>query len=163
MKWKRLEAPGELPEDFKRKTRFLIDEGLGPFVAEFLRRKGWNALFCGDVGLLGHSDEAVFACAWREGRVLLTHDRDFLDDARFPEHRNPGLIVMAGASGDRYALGHSIGTVIWIFGHAPRVWERSKIVVSADGEIVIRSRTDGGKFETNRYRTRGRMIEHLEE
>jgi predicted nuclease of predicted toxin-antitoxin system len=74
MKWKPLEAPGELPEDFKRKTRFLIDEGLGPFVAEFLRRKGWNALFCGDFGLLGHSDEDVFACAWRERRILLNPD-----------------------------------------------------------------------------------------
>jgi hypothetical protein len=72
------------------------------------------------------------------------------------------VIVMAGASGDRYALGHSIGTVIWIFGHAPRVWERSKIVVSADGEIVIRTRGEDGKTETSRYRVRSRMIEMLE-
>jgi len=90
--------------------------------------------------LLGDSDEDVFACAWRERRVLLTHDRDFLDDKRFPEHRNPGVIAVAGGSGDQYALGMSIATVMLIFDHAPRVWERSKIVVGADQEMVIRTR-----------------------
>jgi hypothetical protein len=159
MPWKRISAPSELPDHFKRKTKFLVDEGLGRDVADFMRRKGFSAIFCGDLGLLGHSDEDVLAAAWRKRRVLLTHDRDFLDDTRFPEHRNPGVIVLAGGSGDRYALGHSIGTVIWIFSRAPDVWRGSKIVISADGEMVIRGRGDDGKAFTSRYRVRARMVE----
>ncbi len=51
-------------------------------------------------GLEGRSDEDVLAAAWKDKRVLVTHDADFLDDLRFPPHRNPGIIVIRpGASG----------------------------------------------------------------
>jgi hypothetical protein len=57
--------------------------------------------------------------------VLLTHDHDFLDDARFSEHSNPGVIVLAGGSGDDQAMGMAIATAILVFGKAPGVWEKS--------------------------------------
>jgi hypothetical protein len=34
-------------------------------------------------------------------RILLTHDEDCWDDRRFPEHRNPGLVIVPGATGDQ--------------------------------------------------------------
>lgn len=117
--------PAETPAELKRKTRFLIDEGLGPEVAEYLRSKGYNAAFVGEAKLTGHSDEDVFGYAWRERQVLLTHDHDFLDDARFSEHSNPGVIVLAGGSGDDQAMGMAIATAILVFGKAPGVWEKS--------------------------------------
>ena len=72
---------------YKKKARFLIDESVGEAIARILQEQGWNAVFVGDVGLGGHSDENVFAFAWKDNRVLLTHDRDFLNDQRFPPHR----------------------------------------------------------------------------
>ena len=91
MSWKRLPGGTEAQEaefnSFRKKTRFLIDESLGEGVARVLRELGWNVVFGPDVGLKRHSDEDVFAYAWREQRVLLTHDRDFLDDRRFPPHQ----------------------------------------------------------------------------
>lgn len=143
----------EVSDDFRKRTRLLIDESLGVEVADFVREKGYNTEFVGDVGLNGRSDEDVMAYAWRHKRMLWTHDRDFLDDRRFPEHRNPGVVVLPGGSGDRLATGVGIGTALAVFGWAPSIWEKSKMVISSTGEMTVRSRNpDTGKMETNRYR-----------
>ena len=162
MPWKPLPTPGELPPEFKRRTRFLVDEALGQEVANYLEEKGYNAMFVDKAGLTGHSDEDVFAYAWRERRVLLTHDHDFLDDTRFPEHRNPGVIVLPGGGGDRYALGFAIGVVMTVFGMAPSIWEKSKITVNGD-YITIRNRDEDGKTRTTRYREIRRRYEMFED
>src|SRR3974390_3891698 len=103
MSWRPLPSlkSNELPPEVHQKTRFLIDESLGPGVARYLRDAGFNSTFVGDVGLTGRSDEDVFAYAWAEKRMLWTHDRDFLDDTRFPEHRNPGVVILPGGSGNQ--------------------------------------------------------------
>lgn len=164
MPWKRLPDAGKLPNEFKRKSRFMVDEGLGPDVRDYLRARGYNALFVGDVGLLGHSDDDVFAYAWRERRVLLTQDHDFMNDEQFPEHRNPGVIVVAGGGGDDHALGMAIATVIMVFGSSPGVWEKSKITISADGHITIRNRAfETGRVTTKRYRRAGPYYEIFDE
>jgi predicted nuclease of predicted toxin-antitoxin system len=159
MAWRPLDNPdsSEIGADFRKKTRFLIDESLGVEVARYLREKGYNAEFVGDVGLGGHSDEDIFAYAWREKRMLWTHDRDFLDNARFPDHRNPGVVVLPGGSGDEQAMGAGIGTALAVFGAAPSIWEKTKSVVSPSGEMTIRGRHfDTGKIETTRYRMTGK-------
>jgi predicted nuclease of predicted toxin-antitoxin system len=46
-------------------------------------------------------DEDVFAVAWKENRIPVTHDPDFLDDRRFPLHRNPGIVVIRPGSSGR--------------------------------------------------------------
>ena len=38
--------------------------------------------------------------AWRERQYFLTFDPTTLNDARFPEHRGPGIVVLPGGSGD---------------------------------------------------------------
>ena len=86
----------EFAASFKKKARFLVDECLGPEVAEVLRSNKWNAVFVGEVGLVHHPDENVLAVAWRDNRILLTHDRDFLDDRRFPCHRTTSPEVLPG-------------------------------------------------------------------
>lgn len=154
----------DLPPESRQKTRFLVDEGLGVDVAAYLRACGYNAVFAGDVGLLGRSDEEVFAYAWRKRRVVLTHDHDFIDDAKFPEHRNPGVIVLAGGSGDHKAMETAVGVLMNVFGHGHGLWEKSKISISAEGYITARVRDrETGKISTMRFRLRSRQYELLEE
>ena len=76
---------------FESKARFLIDESVGMEAARLIRDGRWNVCYVDDVGLSQRSDEEVFAFAWKEQRILLTYDFDFLDDSRFPFNRNPGL------------------------------------------------------------------------
>jgi hypothetical protein len=64
-------------DQFRKKARFLVDESLGVEVARVLRAQGWNAKYVAEVGLQGHSDEDVFALAWADDRIVLTHDTDF--------------------------------------------------------------------------------------
>ena len=66
-----------------------------------LREKKLNVKDLYEEGLEGRPDEDVpMAFAWDTQCVLLTHDRDFLDDRKFPANRNPGVIVLLGGSGD---------------------------------------------------------------
>jgi predicted nuclease of predicted toxin-antitoxin system len=158
MPWQPLDEPEHEPPGWKARTRILVDEALGHEVAAYLRERGFNAVFAPDVGLSGRSDEDIFAFAWRENRMLWTHDRDFLDDNRFPEHRNPGIVVLPGANGDQRAMRIGLATAVLLFGQGPKLWRKSKAVISAEGEITIRNRSaDSGRIEATRYRmTRGR-------
>jgi hypothetical protein len=122
---------------------------MGNDVAVVLSEFGYNAVFVGDVGLTGASDEAVFAHAWKERRILLTHDRDFLDDAAFPFYRNPGVVVLPGAKGDKTLEGALADLIRILAPHGDahfgakievtqdRVW-RIRAFVKSDGRHVDR-------------------------
>src|ERR1700677_2046223 len=106
MSWRLLTGPKtkagerELNRLTARRSRFLVDESLGTGVAMVLRYQGYNVKFGPDVGLGGKDDQDVFSFAWRERRMLLTHDKDFMDDRQFPFNRNPGVIVLPGEEGE---------------------------------------------------------------
>lgn len=105
MPWVKLELPSdkkirELNEEFRGKAHFLVDESMGESIASGLQGEGYNTKYVGNVGLLGATDEDIFAYAWKENRVILSHDPDFLNDKRFPPNRNPGIVVIRpGSSG----------------------------------------------------------------
>lgn len=153
MAWRRLPDPVEIDPDLRKKTRILVDECLGREVADFLRERSYNVVFAADVGLSGRSDEELLAHAWQDERVLWSHDRDFLDDTRFPEHRNPGVVILPGGDGDNSAMSIGVGTAALFFGFGPLTWRKTKSVISASGEITIRRRDlDTGRVRVNRYR-----------
>jgi predicted nuclease of predicted toxin-antitoxin system len=88
MSWKKLDLPTtdelrEIKQEYKGKARFLVDESMGTNVAKYLSKQGYNTKYVGDESLEGRSDEDVFAFAWKEKRIIVTHDPDFLDDRRF--------------------------------------------------------------------------------
>ena len=57
-------------------TKFLIDESCGRKLCIFLREKGFDALFVGDI-FPSTLDQHVLAYAKNEERVLVTNDKDF--------------------------------------------------------------------------------------
>jgi predicted nuclease of predicted toxin-antitoxin system len=123
--------------EYRKKSRFLIDESLGIEAARVMRKLGWNAVFVTEVGLSGRDDADVYAYAWRDDRILLTHDRDFLDDTRFPPHRNPGVVVLPGASGPTTPLEREIARVHLILAPYREAQRYTKIEVSSGGEWAI--------------------------
>ena len=94
------EEAGAFVKSFPKASRFLIDENLGPELAPALRRLGYNATDVFTLKLTSRTDEDVIAAAWRDHRILLTQDRDFLDDRRFPPNRNPGIVVLPANNDD---------------------------------------------------------------
>lgn len=104
--WKVLDEPRdedlrELKMQWRGKARFLVDESAGIGVARLIRGRGYNTKYVDEVQLRGRSDEEVFAFAWKERRLVVTHDIDFLDNRRFPWHRNPGVILIRPGSDGR--------------------------------------------------------------
>lgn len=127
----------EFEREFKGKARFIVDENMGNDVALLLRDFGYNAVFVADVGLSGHADEAVFAYAWKDHRIILTHDDDYLDDKRFPFHRNPGVIVLPGAGGDG-SLESAIADLLRIVAPYGNAHIGAKIKVTQDRVWTVR-------------------------
>ena len=60
------------------RVRYQLDEHIPNAVAQALRRRGLDAITSLEAGLVGASDEAQLAHARAQGRVLVTHDGDFL-------------------------------------------------------------------------------------
>src|SRR5690348_6416428 len=60
------------------RIKFYLDEHVPRAVAEGLRRRGVDVLRAQEGGTLGVDDEQHVALAWREGRVIVTQDVDFL-------------------------------------------------------------------------------------
>ncbi len=157
MGWKTLKQPTsadirDLKSEFAGKARFLVDESMGERVAEILQERGFNARFAAECGLIGHSDEDVLAAAWAEKRVIVTHDSDFLDDRRFPPHRNPGIVLIRpGADGhDSRRLLECLIKTLLIAGDSGKWFLRRKLEFSSNEELIIRSQR-GGKVTEHRY------------
>jgi predicted nuclease of predicted toxin-antitoxin system len=62
--------------------KFHLDENVDSAIAEGLRLRGIDVTMPVDVNLLSAKDEDHLEFATRDGRVLFTHDEDFLNLAR---------------------------------------------------------------------------------
>jgi predicted nuclease of predicted toxin-antitoxin system len=74
--------------------RLKLDENLSRGVAELCRTAGHDVMTVRDQGLQGAPDQQVFEVSAREGRVLITLDRDFGQVLRFPPEKSAGIIVI---------------------------------------------------------------------
>lgn len=143
MPWKPIYTPSddeisEFRDQYEGKARMLVDENAGPGVARFLQ-ESFNTKYVGEVGLAGKSDEDVFAYAWREKRIIVTHDADFLDNRNFPPHRNAGVIRIApGADGrDDEGLRRSLVMALMIAGNFASWWIGKKIDFTSPDYFTI--------------------------
>ncbi len=153
MAWKELDEPTdtdkrELDLQYRGKARFLVDESAGIEVAKILQREGYNAKFASEFGLLGRSDEDIFAEAWRERRIVITHDTDFLNDRRFPPHRNPGIVlVRPGSDGhDEEGLVASLEKAVLIAGKNATWFRGKKLDFSSGEELTVTSQHGRNRY-----------------
>lgn len=64
--------------DYPERIRFHLDENVDPVIATALRRYGIDVTTTVEAGLRSVDDNGQLAYARREGRVIVTHDEDFL-------------------------------------------------------------------------------------
>jgi hypothetical protein len=158
MPWKKIPLLTRKQEsDFERKfrgrSRFLIDHNFAARTREHPKQRGFNAVTARDIKAESKSDEDVLAVAMRDRRILLTSDRDFLDEHRFPAHRNPGIVVLPAASRDYWALITAFFTILPLVGKYPPIWRQSLVQVTGDGVITITDRDHkSGARTSTRYR-----------
>jgi hypothetical protein len=153
MSWRRIKITKEevavFQRNFKKKARLLLDENLDTTLAEGLRGFGWKVHTLEEVGLKGHDDEDVIAYAHHEDLVLITNDRDFRDERRFPPHRNLGIVIVPQELAD---AARSLGAVLPIVGEYRELARGAIVEVDHFGTIRIRSTKSDGHRTTSRYR-----------
>ena len=78
------------------KIKVYVDENIPLSVVKFMRGKlGWNVKFVTEEeNLREKKDIYHHRKARKEGRYLLTRDRDYLDFNLFPLHRTGGIIIL---------------------------------------------------------------------
>ena len=79
------------------RPRVYVDANLPSGVVAYMRRRlRWDAFFVVEHEDLRRApDDEHYVLAAQLGRTLITLDRDYLDERRFPKARSPGVIVLA--------------------------------------------------------------------
>jgi predicted nuclease of predicted toxin-antitoxin system len=148
-------------EDYVRrraKPRFYADENFPTLAIKILGRIGADVLTVHDARLRGHPDENHTAEALRLGRILITCDRDYLDDRRFPLVHCPTVIVCDFGSGSVADIIRTFNCLRWPF-KAPQFYDKwTKIYATRDG-WTERKRYLNGTSSRNRYRVHQRRIQ----
>lgn len=121
----------------RKKTRFLVDENIGK-LASILRELCLNALSAHEAGLRGHSDEDLFAFGWKRKRVIITNDRDFLDDQLYPFHRCPGVLILPSPAKGLKGFADALANGLPVVGRYGGAFERQKMVIESDGTGMVR-------------------------
>lgn len=136
------------PQKPVARLRYYADENIDPAFVAFLRELlGANVASAIGQGFRGRDDDFHFQEARRQGRVLVTHDRDFLDDRRFPFQGIEGVVVL-----DIPQEYPGIGWIAELMAReilpSGRNLRGTKVVVSRDG-ILIRWQ-EGGHIRSQR-------------
>jgi len=142
----------------KAKPRFYADENFPELATAILRRFGADVLTVRDARRRGHPDENHAAEALRLGRILITCDRDYLNERRFPLIHCPAVVVCdfgRGTAGEIRDTFKCLGTIF----SAPQFFDKWwKIVASRDGWTEYVRHLDGTTARS-RYRFQGRQIQ----
>jgi Domain of unknown function (DUF5615) len=133
----------ELAEHAERLTprpRIYADANVPAGLVAFMRGSlGWDVLFVIEVAELRRaSDVKHYRLAQQLRRTLITMDRDYLDDRRFPPHEGSGvLVIQAPDERQLFALIARVDRVLFQASHDGRSalpLERRKLQVHTDWE-----------------------------
>src|SRR5215207_5455287 len=100
------------PSKKQKKMRFYADEDVPRQAVKVLRQKGYDVRTVQEAGKRGHPDENHLAAAKKQDRILITCDRDYLNDWRFPLHTSPTLVVCdfgTGTTDEVFATFYCLG------------------------------------------------------
>jgi len=75
-------------------VKLKLDENLSRRAADLIRSADHDAVTVGNQGLSGAADETLFEVCKREGRALITLDRDFGQVLRYPPAGSAGIVVI---------------------------------------------------------------------
>ena len=133
--WKQIDS--EI-KTFRKRTRFIVDENIPLDLITVLKEKGYDAKSIDDFGLRGRDDKEVYNIACKENRVLITQDKDFLNDSLFPMHNCPGVAVFPAYYESPNAFVTAFGHLLMVHGKSGELWNKQKIIFPGDETVSIR-------------------------
>lgn len=124
--------------DVEGTTRFLLDNNIDSRVLlRFLDGQGLSAHAL-PPHLAAAADDEVRAEAWRQDRVLISHDVDFLDIDRHPIAENPGVVVIPGGDGTVRRHLTVIGHMLNFMKPYRGLWLQTYVHIQDSGLIAIK-------------------------
>lgn len=92
------------------------------------------------------SDEDILEFANKKGYVLLTLDKDFWDDRKFPLHKVKGIIYVSVNPNNHFRILRAFGLVYGCFAKEyPFDWWHEMKIKTTDSEFVIKMRNYEGR------------------
>lgn len=74
--------------------RILLDQGLAPLAAAFLRQEGWDAIHVSESGLQKAGDQEILDAARQDGRICITLDHDFHSHLALTHAGSPSVVLL---------------------------------------------------------------------
>jgi predicted nuclease of predicted toxin-antitoxin system len=99
--------------------KFKIDENLPVELAQLLNQGKHNALTVFDQNLQGSDDPEIINICAREGRILVTLDKDFADIRNYPPYKYPGIVVFRVSRQSKSHLVKVLRRLIPLFDREP--------------------------------------------
>jgi len=115
--------------------KFLLDMGISPKTADFLRNLGYDAIHLHDLESDRSTDPAVLQMARNEGRILLTHDLDFGELIAASGANIPSVIIFRLRNMNPRNVNRFIKGIITEHREA---LEKGAIVSVTEGQVRIR-------------------------
>jgi predicted nuclease of predicted toxin-antitoxin system len=144
------------------KPRFYSDEDFPETAVSLLRRIGARVQTVREAELAHHEDEDHVAYALRNRLILLTCDRDFLNDTRFPLTHCPAIVVFDFGSGSIREMEQAFRCLAPVF-TAPQFYDKwCKIDAKRDSWTQYQRYQDGSTSRTRHRLWRGKMQEWVE-
>jgi hypothetical protein len=135
----------------KAKARFYADEGFPAHAVAILREMGARVETVQEASQTGHPDENNAAYALKKGLVLLSCDRDFLDDKKHPLNQCPAVFVFDFGRGSADEMKQAFQCMGCVFS-APQFFDKWCKVDAKRDSWTERMRYQNGRTSRARYR-----------
>jgi predicted nuclease of predicted toxin-antitoxin system len=135
----------------KTKSKFYADENFPAQAIEILRGKGFDVLTAQEAGKQGHPDENHISEARRRGRVLITCDKDYLNDRIFPLIHCPTIVVCDFGSQTTDEIISAFQCLAYVASF-PRFYDKWCKIKAGREEWVEHIRFQDGSTSRDRYR-----------
>jgi predicted nuclease of predicted toxin-antitoxin system len=158
MAWKVLQFSRPSSEELNRLVgtpKFYADHNVDQAVVYMLRYLKYDVQTASDIGSQNQPDEFQYKRAYDSKRVLLTLDKDFLDDAKFPFSRTYGIVVLNIDTSIPGEIARALEVIHFVLGVISPVLIESKVVLNSDFTFSIISREatfPGWRIRKNRYK-----------
>ncbi len=138
-------------ESLPSRIKFYADEDVEIHLVNFLRqRHKLNITTAAELGFTGRDDRFHFQEAKRQGRFLLTCDKDFLNHSQFPFNQMVGVVILDIPS-ERPGVGWTIVALEREIVPSGKHIHGTKIVIHA-GNFDIYWRDETGKVQKQNLR-----------
>ncbi|GGA40871.1 DUF5615 family PIN-like protein [Dyella nitratireducens] len=142
----------------KAKARFYADENFPLLAAQVLRKMGGKVKTAAEANMLGFPDEAHAAYALKRKLILVTCDRDFLNQAKFPLIKCPAIFVFNFGGGSEHEIRLAFRCLDAVL-KMPQFFDKWWQIDASINEWTELTRHLDGTVSRGRFRVHGGRIE----